>query len=197
MLIDPYARANTTARWRRADAYTPDDNLGTAMRSMVVDLSDYDWEGDQPLRRPMQDSIIYELRVGDFTRSPTAGCRSPGTFAGIVERIPYLHGLGITAVELLPVCQFDDQEIDRPGPVDGRLLTNYWSYSIVGFFSPHHAYCVSPEDATHVHEFRNMVKALRRYSPLRARRRRHCGCGGIAHFGQRRPLPGARRATDQ
>ena len=85
-----------------------EDNLATSMRCAVVDLADYDWEGDRPLKRPIHESIIYEMHVGGFTRSPSAGVRHPGTFAGMIEKIPYLQALGVTAVELLPVCEFDD-----------------------------------------------------------------------------------------
>ena len=162
VLIDPYARATSEARWDRAAACGPGDNLATAMRGIVVDVTPYDWEGDRPLNRPMRESVIYELHVGGFTRSPTSGCRYPGTFAGVVEKIPYLRELGITAVELMPICHFDAQEIGRRSPVDGRPLTNFWGYSTIGFFSPHRAYYRAPQDATHIHEFRDMVKALHR-----------------------------------
>jgi glycogen operon protein len=146
--------------WDRALACDPDDNVATSMRSVVVDLNDYDWEGDTPLNRPMSETVIYEMHVGGFTRSPSSGVEHPGTYAGVVEKIPYLKELGITAVELLPVCQFDDSEGRRQSPVDGSLLTNYWGYSTVGFFAPHHGYCIEPEQGNHVREFRDMVKAL-------------------------------------
>jgi glycogen operon protein len=163
VLVDPYAKGITTTLWDRGAACTPDDNLATSMRGVVIDLHDYDWEGDQPLNRPMSETIVYEMHVAGFTKSPTSGTENPGTFAGIVEKIPYLTSLGVTAVELLPVHQFDPKEIEKPSPADPNvMLTNYWGYSTVGFFAPHSAYCVSPEMAEHIREFRDMVKALHR-----------------------------------
>src|SRR5215831_13525749 len=79
VLIDPYSRGNTTALWQRGDATGLGDNLATSMRSVVIDVSAYDWEGDRPLNHPMSDSIIYEMHVGGFTRHPSAGARHPGT----------------------------------------------------------------------------------------------------------------------
>ena len=160
ILIDPHAYGNTDTLWDRARACDPEDNLATSMRSVVIDLEDYDWEGDKPLNRPMKDSVIYEMHVGGFTKSPSSGVANPGTYAGVIEKIPYLQELGVTAVELLPVCQFDDKEGFRVSPVDGTLLTNYWGYSTVSFFAPHHGYCVNAESGDHIREFRDMVKAL-------------------------------------
>jgi isoamylase len=157
VLIDPYSRGISRARWQRGDACGPGDNLATSMRSAVIDTRDYDWEGDRPLNYPMQDLIIYEMHVGGFTRSTTSGVQDPGTFAGMIEKIPYLKDLGVTAVELLPVMEFDDSEVRE---IDGARLTNYWGYSTVNFFSPHSGYCTSPEEATHISEFRDMVKAF-------------------------------------
>jgi glycogen operon protein len=161
VLVDPYARGITTALWDRGAACGPGDNLATSMRGVVIDTDDYDWEGDRPLNRPMSETIVYEMHAAGFTKSPTSGVHNPGTFAGIVEKIPYLKSLGVTAVELLPVHQFDPKEIQKPSPTDPNvMLTNYWGYSTVGFFAPHNEYCVSPEMAEHVREFRDMVKAL-------------------------------------
>merc|ERR1711861_4799 len=80
----------------------PGDNLHKSMRSVVVDTSKYDWEGDEPLKLPMAETIVYEMHVGGFTKSPTSGVKNPGTYLGLIEKIPYLKELGITAVELLP-----------------------------------------------------------------------------------------------
>lgn len=162
VLIDPYSLGNTTHLWDRVAACGPADNLAQSMRSVVIDPDDYDWEGDQPLNRPMNESVIYEMHVGGFTKSPTSGVKAPGTFSAIIEKIPYLKQLGITAIELLPVFQFDDKEVLRLSPIDGRPLLNFWGYSTVSFFAPHPAYCASPEEGTHLREFRDMVKALHR-----------------------------------
>ncbi len=159
VLIDPYARATNSYLWNRGDACGPADNVHTSQRCVVVDES-YDWEGDQPLNRRMSETIIYEMHVGGFTKSPTSGVAYPGTFAGVIEKIPYLKELGITAVEVLPVFDFDPHEIDKPNPAGGTNLSNYWGYSTVSFFAPHSRYCVSPSSGTHQREFRNMVKAL-------------------------------------
>ncbi len=160
VLIDPYAHGNTDTLWVRANACGPEDNLATSMRSVVIDTSGYDWEGDQPLHHPMAETIIYEMHAAGFTRSASSGVTQPGTLAGMVEKIPYLQDLGVTAVELLPVFDFDEKDVLHV--IDGRPLTNYWGYSTMGFFAPQSAYCVSPESGHHLREFRDMVKALHR-----------------------------------
>ena len=160
VLISPYARGIGKALWHRGEAVGPRDNMATSMRCAIVDVSDYDWEGDRPLKRPMHTSIIYELHVGGFTRSPSAGVRSPGTFAGMIEKIPYLQALGVTAVELLPVFDFDDSVV-AIGP-EGDATKNYWGYSTVAFFSPHAGYCSRTSGASQITEFRDLVKALHR-----------------------------------
>ncbi|MEV4341785.1 glycogen debranching protein GlgX [Streptomyces sp. NPDC049590] len=159
VLLDPYARANINSRWNRTLAIGAQDNVETCMRSLVVDLDDYDWEGDRPLRTPMEDTVIYETHVRGLTASPTARVAHPGTFSAVVEKIPHLKRLGITAVELLPVFDFDETHVLRNGP-DGTPLHNYWGYDPYGFFAPHTGYCTSPHLNTHITEFRDMVKAL-------------------------------------
>ena len=160
VLIDPYARGNTNELWKRASASGPEDNAATSMRSVAINTAGYDWEGDQPLRRPMEDTIIYEMHVRGFTQSATSGVKARGTFAGIIEKIPYLVDLGVTAVELLPIFDFD--ETDALRVVNGRPLPNYWGYSTMGFFAPQSNYCVNPEEGRHLTEFRDLVKALHR-----------------------------------
>jgi glycogen operon protein len=127
------------------------------MKSVVADLSRYDWEGDVPLKRPFAQTVIYEMHVGGFTRHPSSGVAPAkrGTYAGLIEKIPYLQDLGVTAVELLPVFQFDPQ--DAPG---GR--PNYWGYQPVSFFAPHHAYSSRQDPLGVLDEFRDMVKAFHR-----------------------------------
>jgi glycogen operon protein len=161
VLIDPYARGNTKALWKRDDAVGAGDNLATSMRSVVIDTGGYDWEGDRPLNRPPQDAIIYEMHVGGFTRHRSSGVKYPGTFAGVAEKVPYLKQLGVTAVELMPVMSFDDKQVMRRGPA-GEPLRNYWGYSTVGFFAPDDGYCVAPQSGHQITEFRDMVKALHR-----------------------------------
>jgi isoamylase len=158
LLLDPYGRAVAVpSTYDREAASRPGDNVATAMKSVVVDNSSYDWEGDAPLRRPSSRTIIYELHVGGFTRHPSSGLPENlrGTYAGLVAKIPYLQELGITAVELLPVFQFDPQ--DAP---TGHV--NYWGYAPVGFFAPHLAYSSRRDPISAIDEFRDMVKALHR-----------------------------------
>lgn len=163
VLLDPYTRAvANSAHWRRADAYGVTDNTATAFKSVVVDTSRYDWEGDRPLGRPWRDTVIYELHVGSFTQHPTSGVLRPGTYHGLMDKIPYLKDLGITAVELLPVQQFDPQEAPGRNPLTGEPLENYWGYAPVAYFAPHAGYGCSPVARDVVDEFRDMVKALHR-----------------------------------
>jgi len=158
LLLDPYGRAVLVPKnYGRAPAASDGDNTATAMKSVVVDPRTYDWEGDEPLRRPSARTIVYEMHVRGFTRHPSSGVseKTRGTYAGLVERIPYLQDLGISAVELLPVFQFDAQDCP-PG------LVNYWGYAPVSFFAPHRAYSSRRDPLGPVDEFRDMVKALHR-----------------------------------
>lgn len=157
VLLDPYAKAACVSRYSRAAAINHGNNEALSMRSVVADLDHYDWEGDQPLRRDFRETVIYELHVGGFTRSPNSGIskETRGTYAGLVEKIPYLQELGVTAIELMPVCQFDWQ--DAPAG-----LENYWGYSPVSFFALHLGYSVSQSPLQCLDEFRDMVKALHR-----------------------------------
>ncbi|MGD1920288.1 MAG: glycogen debranching protein GlgX, partial [Pleurocapsa sp.] len=156
VLLDPYARAIVGEEvYDRTAASQPGDNSATALKGVVLDSSLYDWEGDRHPRIPYARSVIYEMHVGGFTRNPNSGVSESkrGTYAGLVEKIPYLKELGITAVELLPVHQFDPQDV-RPG------LKNYWGYSTINFFTPHKGYSSRRDSLGAVDEFRDMVKAL-------------------------------------
>ena len=158
VLLDPYGRGvGVPARYSREAAKRVGDTAATAMKSVVVDCDAYDWEGDAPLRRPSARTIVYEMHVRGFTRHPSSGVpeKTRGTFAGLIEKIPYLRDLGITAVELLPVFQFDAQDCP-PG------LVNYWGYSPVSFFAPHRAYSSRQDPLGPIDEFRDTVKALHR-----------------------------------
>jgi isoamylase len=163
LLVDPYARAIVAGSARSREAARGfGDNAGRAYLSVVVDLDGYGWEGDRPLQRPMSESVIYEMHVRGFTRHPSSGVACPGTYAGVIERIPYLRDLGVTAVELLPVHQFDEQDILYRNPLTGEPLSNYWGYSTVGYFAPHAAYAYRHQVGAVIDEFRDMVKALHR-----------------------------------
>lgn len=156
ILIDPYARGVAVGQnYNRAAACRPGDNTATSMKSVVMDTSAFDWQDDRPLNRPFRQTVIYEMHVAGFTRNPNSGVDEAkrGTYIGVIDKIPYLKQLGITAVELLPVFQFDAQ--DAP-----MGLTNYWGYSPVSFFAPHLAYATANDPIRCVDEFRTMVKAL-------------------------------------
>ncbi len=158
LLLDPYSRAIVVPQnYSRDAARRKGDSTGTAMKSVVTDPQAYDWEGDVPLKRPWSRTIIYEMHVRGFTAHHSSGLPESkrGTYAGLIEKIPYLQELGITAVELLPIFQFDPQ--DAPA---GR--TNYWGYSPVSFFAPHQAYTSRRDPLGAGDEFRDMVKALHR-----------------------------------
>jgi glycogen operon protein len=158
VLIDPYGRGSIVPKnYSREAARSEGDNAAVAMKSVVADPHAYDWEGDTPLNRPSSRTIVYEMHVRGFTRHPSAGVaeRKRGTFAGLIEKIPYLRELQVTAVELMPVFQFDPQ--DAPS---GRI--NYWGYAPVSFFSPHQAYSSRQDPLGPLNEFRDMVKELHR-----------------------------------
>tara|TARA_R110002049_G_scaffold72490_1_gene186944 strand:+ start:35381 stop:37471 length:2091 start_codon:yes stop_codon:yes gene_type:complete len=148
-LIDPYAMA-------LAGEFQPStDGVIRPPRCVVIDDS-FDWDGDRHIRRDISESIIYEMHVKGFTKSRTAKVKAPGSYLGVIEKIPYLKSLGITAVELMPVNEFPIRDIygnkmDRP---------NYWGYDPMAFFSPHRGYGHSKKPGAHVREFKEMVKAL-------------------------------------
>ncbi len=128
---------------------------------MVADSS-FDWGFDKPPRTPLADSIIYELRVRATTQHPSSHATSPGTFAGLAEKIPYLQDLGVTAVELMPVCEFDEIEKGRKNPVSGALLLNVWGYHPIAFFAPNAAYSVKGDGRAAMLELKEMVRAFHR-----------------------------------
>ena len=158
VLLDPYGLAIAVPNaYDREAAKRPGNNAAHALKSVVADPRRYDWEGDAPLARPFAETVIYEMHVGGFTRHPSSGVAPGrrGTYAGLIEKIPYLKALGITAIELLPVFQFDPQDAPR-----GRV--NYWGYQPVSFFAPHPGYSSCRQPLGVLDEFRDMVKALHR-----------------------------------
>jgi isoamylase len=158
VLLDPYARAIVDDPYDRVIATQYGvENCAQAMKSVVVDPGAYDWENDQPLRRDFNESAIYEMHVRGFTRHHSSGLPDAkrGTYAGLIEKIPYLQRLGVQIVELMPVFQFDRQS--APGD-----RSNYWGYEPVSFFAPHRGYSSRQDWLGPVDEFRDLVKALHR-----------------------------------
>jgi glycogen operon protein len=148
-LVDPYAKA-------LAGTFQPSpDGILRPPKCVVVD--DYfDWEGDRHLRRDLSETVIYEMHVRGFTQSPTSGVAHPGTYLGVIEKIPYLKSLGVSAVELMPVHEFPI--LDIHGNVSP--YPNYWGYDPLAFFAPHRGYAWSREPGQQVIEFKQMVRAL-------------------------------------
>jgi glycogen operon protein len=178
LLLDPYAKALTgNFTWNLADARgydpsSPEADLSYATASdaagmpkcIVVDDA-FDWQGDRPLARPLRHSVIYETHVRGLTLHPSSGrlgVRHPGTFRGVAEMIPYLRDLGVTALELLPVQEFDELENPRSNPLTGERLQNYWGYSTLSFFAPKGRYSASGALGEQVTEFKGMVRELHR-----------------------------------
>ena len=173
LLLDPFTRAVTgNFNWDLSDARSYDinspegdlsfctiDSAGGAPKCIVLDNA-FDWGDDRPLKIPMKDSIIYETHVRGLTCHPSSAVKHPGTFQGLIEKIPYLKELGITAVELLPIQEFDEHEILRMDPTTGKSLTNYWGYSTLSFFAPKGRYSSSGTMGEQVQEFKHMVRAL-------------------------------------
>jgi glycogen operon protein len=148
-LIDPYARA-------LAGCFLPaDGGIVRPPRCVVVDDT-FDWQGDRHLRRPMSETVIYEMHVRGFTECQTSRVEHPGTYLGVIEKIPYLQSLGVTAVELMPVLEFPI--LDWNGCEPNRR--NYWGYDPLAFFAPHRGYAYSKEPGAQVREFKEMVLAL-------------------------------------
>ncbi len=157
VLLDPYGKAVAgLERWGEVSGAW---GRLASLRSRVVD-EEFDWGHEQPLRIALADSVIYEVHVRGFTRHPSSGVQHPGTFSGIVEKIPYLKQLGITALELMPVTEFEECDNPRRNPLTGEPLRNFWGYQPVSFFSPKTSYARPNATGQVVREFKAMVKAL-------------------------------------
>ncbi len=148
-LIDPYAKALA------GDFLPHDDGVLRPPKCVVVD-DFFDWEGDRHLRRDLSETIIYEMHVRGFTNHPTSGVEHPGTYLGVIEKIPYLKSLGVTAVELMPVHEFPILDINGRTP----QRHNYWGYDPMALFAPHRGYAAAGDPGAQVREFKRMVKAL-------------------------------------
>jgi isoamylase len=158
VLMDPYAKC--VARpppGSRAAASSPGDNAAEAVKSVVADPCTYDWGDDRPPRTPFAKTVIYEMHVGNFTRHPNSGVQAGrrGTFAGLIDKIPYLKDLGVSALELLPVFAFDEEAAPR-----GRR--NVWGYQPISFFAPHPGYSSRSDPLGALDEFRDLVRAAHR-----------------------------------
>jgi isoamylase len=175
LLLDPYATALVgTDRWDFAPArgfdsnsplkdlsYSTEDNA-RFMAKCLVSNDEFQWEGDRPLVHDWSQVIIYETHVRGLTIHPSSKVKNPGTFLGVIEKIPYFKELGITAVELMPVHEFNENEMDRLNPLTGEPLRNYWGYSTVSFFAPKEGYSTGSTPGCQVTEFKTMVKELHR-----------------------------------
>ncbi len=151
ILIDPYAHALRPRLWGEVAEH------GQTTCCRVV-THDFDWQNDRPLKTPLAETIIYELHVRGFTHHPSSGVSAPGTFRGVIEKIPYLQKLGVTAVELMPVTAFDENDTVFFHPQSGERLKNFWGYNPVSFFALHPGYAADP--AAVVDEFKTMVLTL-------------------------------------
>lgn len=162
LLLDPYAKAFSGAsQWGKiyvrpgTSSRRPQKNN---RRALVVD-DEFDWKGDQPLNIPMADSIIYELHVRGYTRHSSSNVKHPGTFKGLTKKIPYLKKLGVTAIELLPINEFEEFE-NRCHPETGEPLVNFWGYNSIGFFAPKASFAYNSRNANQIKEFKEMIKAF-------------------------------------
>ncbi len=174
-LLDPFARAITGSfEWdfSQTQGYDPHDpaadlsfgthsNVAGMPKCIVYGDDGFDWQGDKPLQRPLHETIIYETHVRSLTCHPSAGVTSPGTYRGVIEKIPYFKELGVTAIELLPIHEFNELELDRVNPRTGQRLINYWGYNTVSFFAPHSRYShLGSDRGQQVLAFKEMVRAL-------------------------------------
>lgn len=174
LLLDPYAKAvSGEYNWNESSAYgyqigsllgdlsfNEEANYGKTAKSVVVDSDNFNWEGDKQLYIPLKDTVIYEVHTRAFTNDPSSKVTKPGTYAGIIEKIPYLKDLGVTTVELLPVHHFNHKENIKHNPVTNEHLYNFWGYSTLGFFAPDPWYTTDNDGLVAVYEFKEMVKQL-------------------------------------
>jgi len=169
-LLDPYAKALTgDFKWDDAHPRKGDKPLAVrftskkgvaGMPKCIVCSDRFEWEGDRPLNIPLSETVIYECHVRGLTADKSSLSKSPGTFAGVIEKIPYFKKLGVTALELLPVHEFSVAQGVRKNPFTGKELTNYWGYNTVSFFAPNGRYSGSGNMGEQVKEFKTMVREL-------------------------------------
>lgn len=151
-LLDPYAKAITGQ-----SVWGEKPHAGFCYKARVVD-DDFEWGNFKQPELPFSDLIIYEIHVRGFTKHASSGVKNPGMFAGILEKLPYLLELGVNAVELMPIFEFDEMEAERI--VDGQELVNFWGYNTVGFFAPNTSYTAATEYNHEGNELKNLIKTL-------------------------------------
>jgi isoamylase/glycogen operon protein len=157
-LSDPYAKSlSTSHEWGQC---LIQDSQGFSPRGRLVLEHPFDWQKDEPPNIPPQELILYEMHVRAFTQSPTSKVKYPGTFLGIIEKIPHLKALGINAVELLPIFEFNECENHRKNPKTKERLVNFWGYSTINFFTPMQRYATSSEWGAAISEFKTLVREL-------------------------------------
>lgn len=170
-LLDPYAKAFSNGSVFRS--YNRQREMGLAgvengrlsdlsdfPKCVVVDNDEFDWQGDVPLNYPLHKSVIYETHLKGYTASITSKVKNPGTYKGVIEKIPYLKKLGITSVEFLPIYEFDENENNNVNPKTGERLKNFWGYSTIGFFAPKTSYSSDKNPGASVREFKEMVREM-------------------------------------
>ncbi|GHU60518.1 glycogen operon protein GlgX homolog [Spirochaetia bacterium] len=172
-LMDPYAKALTDlSNWdmTACAGYNPDglsndlsfsykDDIRAKPRCIVID-DGFDWQGDIPLNYPLRFSVLYETHVRGLTAHPSSRVQHPGTYRGVIEKIPFFKDLGITSLELLPIHEFYEGELARKNPRTGKPLVNYWGYSTAAFFAPKGSYAWDKSPGGQVREFKEMVREL-------------------------------------
>jgi isoamylase len=173
LLFDPYSTAlHGTSRWdlNRAlgfDSTSPlkdltpslENNSGCTPKCLLTDYR-FDWDGERPHKYSWSDSIIYETHVRGLTIHPSSGVKHPGAFLGVIEKIPYFKELGVTALELMPVQEFNENELELRNAFTGELLRNYWGYNTVAFFAPKESYGTGKAPGCQIPEFKKMVREL-------------------------------------
>lgn len=157
ILLDPYAKA---VGGRDVWGTAPDYDNPFQHRARIIPPDHFDWEIDRPLETPIEDIIIYEMHVRGFTQHPSSGVRNPGTYDAVREKIPYLKELGVNAVELMPIFEFDEFENSRRHPETGQLLLNYWGYAPVAFFAPKAGFAASSHMGGEINELKSLIKEL-------------------------------------
>jgi glycogen operon protein len=165
ILLDPYATALASPESWDFSAHCLREGLAPAVAPTAIAKSlayhnGFDWEDDRPLKRHWPELVVYEAHVRGLTIHPSSGVASPGTFLGLIEKIPYLKDLGVNAIELMPLQEFNPHELTAKNPFTGELLVNYWGYNTVGFFAPHEGFSTRSYPGCQVDEFKTMIKAM-------------------------------------